>query len=168
MFKNKRGEDAPVISNWLFWIMYVGAIGMVIIFIVKIGTTFAEESSAIPLNLEDEIVLISRFYNSDNCFAYKDELGLTHPKVLDPNKLNQDQLNSKCFPSGNVNYAFSIWVEQDLPEGILGPPFPFTTQKLFTKNYLGGLEDKFFYESVIIMDNEVRMNALMVIGVKYV
>ena len=134
IFKSKKGVEA--ISNLPFWMIFIIAVGITSIIIVSIGNFFVSASSAIPQNIEDEIILASRFYNSENCFAYKDDNGIVYGGVLDLGKFDSGKID-KCFPESNVNYAFLLLL--NIPENkIIGP--------VYTSNWL---EDSFAAKKIV-------------------
>ena len=95
ILNNKKAT--AVISNFPFWMFYVVAVSITSIVIVYIGTSFVAKAAEIPPNMEDELTLASRFYNS----------GTVHPRLIDFNKFNQETM-SRCFPESNVKYAFLL------------------------------------------------------------
>jgi hypothetical protein len=119
----KKGTE--VMSNWPFWIAYAIAVAIVGLVIVKLASAYVAEASKIPADLEDEILLAPRFYNSDDCFAYKDELGVVHTHVIDGGKFTQENMD-KCFPRDDsenpVKYAFSLRLLKFPPAGTSDSP----------------------------------------------
>ena len=111
IYRSKRGTE--VISNWPFWIMFAMAVGAVVIIIVKIGNVNVAEAAKILPDLE-ELILVSRFYNSEKCLAYQDDIGRVYTHVLDVTKFNDAQME-KCFPEpegGRYTHSFSLTAEQ--------------------------------------------------------
>ena len=107
IFSSKKGTD--VIENWIFWILFALAVGVVGIIIYNTANANVAEASKIPEDLEDELILASRFYNSKDCFAYQDELGRVYTKVINSSEFTQKNMD-KCFPKGDignkVKYAY--------------------------------------------------------------
>ena len=64
---SKKGTE--VIDNWLFWIVFTFFVAVAGLIIHNIANAFVEEASKIPPKIEDEMILASRFYNSDECFV---------------------------------------------------------------------------------------------------
>ena len=86
IFNSKKSTE--VVSNWPFWLIFVVAIGFMIIIVVKTGNVSVAEASRIPPSLEDEVLLAPRFYNLGECFAYVDESGRVHSKIIDHENFN--------------------------------------------------------------------------------
>lgn len=137
-------KSLAVIANWGPWMLFIVAVGMVAIIIVKIANVNVADATRIPPELEDEMVLAPRFYNSEGCFAYKDELGRVHTQVIDPHEFNQESME-KCFPESSVGYAFSLLLSApDIFTGSSGP--------IHTSNWPGGYPDKEIIEDVYVVD----------------
>jgi hypothetical protein len=98
------------ISDVPFWMFFVFAVGITSIVLVYMGNSFVEKAAEIPITMEDELTLSSRFYNSQNCFAYTDNSGAVYLTVIDFNRFNQETM-AKCFMESNVKYAFSLSLE---------------------------------------------------------
>lgn len=96
-------------SNWIFWIFYIIAVGVTIAVIVSIQSYFINDRVTIPKGLE-ESTLIPRLYSSGECFAYADKAGKVHVGTIDFGKLTIEQMD-KCFPESRVKYAFYATVE---------------------------------------------------------
>ena len=161
----KKGQG--VISNWPFWIIFAVAVGAVGIIIVKIANVNVAQASSIPKDLEDELVLIPRFYNSEECFAYQDDVGRVHTKVIDPVKLNSG-FTENCFPTSNANYAFSLTLESDHPDLVGGPGGEYKIGPKKTSNYLPGYADKEIIEDVLIFADGNKYDGKLKIRVKNV
>lgn len=113
IFYSKQA-GVEVVSNWIYWIMYGLLVSLVAIAIAEIAKTKVVVASLIPSDLEDEVVLASRFYNSEECFAYNGEvegIDTVHARIIDPRKFNQGRMN-RCFTglsgTSKVEYAFSL------------------------------------------------------------
>lgn len=128
-FINKKSEFE---SNFPFWMIYVVVIGIIITILVKIGNVTVAEASKIPKSLEDELILVSRFYNSGDCFAYVDDVSMVHAGIIDAAKFTQSNLNT-CFPQSNIKYAFKLSLEAPLIGP--GPVFTFGTVPVQTFNW---------------------------------
>lgn len=126
--------------------LFIVAVGMVAIIIVKIANVNVSDATRIPMELEDEMVLAPRFYNSEDCFAYEDELGRVHTQVIAMDKFKQENME-KCFPESNVGYAFSL--KLTVPRPITGGPGPpIVLGPINTYNWLGSYQDKEIIEDV--------------------
>ena len=88
-------------TEWVFWLLYLLFVAGGAIIIFKMANTAVEEVSQIPSDLEDGMILIPRFYNSDYCFAYKgmvDGVYSIHSRIIDLNKFKQKKrLNESCY-----------------------------------------------------------------------
>ena len=62
IFSFKKGVE--VIAYWFYFILFAIAVGGVVIFIVKTANVSIAEASKIPEDIEDELILASRFFNS--------------------------------------------------------------------------------------------------------
>ena len=65
IFRSKNAVE--FMSNWLFWIMFIIAVGITTIIIVYIGNYFVIQAVEIPKNLEESTIIL-RFYNSKDCY----------------------------------------------------------------------------------------------------
>ena len=160
-------KSTEVIANWIFWIFFAVAVGGVGIIIVKIANVSVEEASRIPPDLEDELILASRFYNSEKCFVYQDEVGRVHTKVIDASKFIQANMD-KCFSESDVKYAFLLKLEQPLPPGVYGPIWTFGTEPIKTFNWPGGFAEKGIIEDVFVMYGNVKYEGNLRIEIKNV
>lgn len=159
-------KSQEVISNWPFWIAFTIAVAGVGLAIVAVANVDVEEASKIQPKIEDELVLIPRFYNSEDCFAYQGEsekiIGV-HTRVIDPIKFTEANLDNKCFPVSNVNYAFLLSLE--VPEETTLNKGP-----IATFNWVEGIAPKTITEEVFVFDRDegIKYNAKLVIGIKNV
>jgi len=104
LISNKRAAenwipaDMPYIV--LFAIIFGFSIGILVIFM----GSFASRNTAIPKNVE-EFILMGRFYNSPNCFAYQDKnSGRVYSKSIDLEKFTNPGIMYRCFPLSNNKY----------------------------------------------------------------
>ncbi len=97
-------------ASFLFWMVFAGVIGFIVLVVVKIGNVSVAAASVIPPDLEDAVLLASRFYNLGECFAYVDDAGRVHSKVIDHKKFNKAILDN-CYAPTNANYAFRLALE---------------------------------------------------------
>jgi hypothetical protein len=146
-------------SNWMIWMIFVIAVGVTSIAVASIGNYFVANAAKIPRGVEDEMILIPRFYNSENCFAYKDEVGRVHMHVIDLNKFKQENMQ-KCFLESDINYAFSLSLEVSEINLKLGP--------INTFNWVEGFTPKEIEERVIVLKDNLRYGAKLKIGIKNV
>lgn len=163
IFRFKKSTE--VIANWPFWIIYSLAAGIVAIIIVSLANASVEEAARIPQGLED-LVLASRFYNSEGCFAYKDDVGRVHAKVIDISKFTQENMD-KCFPSSDTKHAFSLSLFKFLPEGIPSPPEPIGPINTFNWGK-GDFETKRINEHVLVFSGGSINKGNLMIEIKNV
>ena len=155
-FKKAQG----VISNWPFWIMFGIAVAVVALTLVKIANVNITNASTVPEGLEDEIALIPRFYNSEDCFAYEDEMERVHMGVIDSSKFEENNME-KCFPRSSVNYAFSLSLE------ITQPP-TFNKGPIKTFNWEKGFAEKEIIEDVFVLHDDTKYQGELIIKIKNV
>ncbi|MEK6949654.1 MAG: hypothetical protein AABX34_05500 [Nanoarchaeota archaeon] len=139
VFNSKKSTE--VVSNWPFWMIFVVVMGFMVMIVVKTGNISVAEASRIPQSLEDEVLLAPRFYNLGECFAYVDESGRVHSKIIDQTKFTKERLDS-CYAPSNANYAFQLILEPPIGQ----PEFPLS--QIQTYNWIAGkfentrIEDK--------------------------
>ena len=155
-FKKAQG----VISNWPFWIMFGIAVAVVALILVNIANVNIADVSTVPEGLEDEIALIPRFYNSEDCFAYEDEMERVHMGVIDSSKFEENNME-KCFPRSSVNYAFSLSLE------ITQPP-TFNKGPIKTFNWEKGFAEKEIIEDVFVLHDDTKYQGELIIKIKNV
>ena len=156
IFSFKKGTE--VIANWLFWILFAIAVAVVGVIIANISNISVEEASKIPVGLE-ELILASRFYNSEKCFAYQDEFEIVHTKSIDKSEFTKEKLDT-CFPGDNteqpIKYSFSL--------RLLPLPDPINT----TNWIEGGPVIKEIKEDVFIFDNDVKTRGTLIVEIQNV
>ena len=147
-------------SNWPFWIVFTMAVAGVGLAIVKISNVNVEDAAKIPYGVEDELILASRFYNSEDCFAYEDEMERVHMGVIDSSKFEENNME-KCFPRSSVNYAFSLSLE------ITQPP-TFNKGPIKTFNWEKGFAEKEIIEDVFVLHDDTKYQGELIIKIKNV
>ncbi|MBS3129023.1 hypothetical protein J4410_07825 [Candidatus Woesearchaeota archaeon] len=161
----KDKKSSSVITDVLFWMAFAVAIGVVTSFILGVCGVNVKDATRIPENLEDEVMLAPRFYNSEKCFAYIGPFNIVHPKLIDASRFNQDTMDESCFPESEVSYSFKLRLEQDF-EGI-GPKLSFGPIK--THNWIDlGYESKRIVEKVLFLHSGAIYNGNLIIDVKNV
>ena len=170
MFNFKKGLSA--ISYLIFWMFFNVAVVIVVIIILQIANLSVEMASRIPPNLEDELILASRFYNSEKCFAYEDDVGRVYTRVIDLNKFKQEDIESEqdrqqikynCFPESDVKYSFSLTLSE-VPTSINPGPLPaIGTIKTFNWGEIG-FAAKAVDEDILIFsdDNQLTQGSLRI------
>ena len=102
IFFSKKGSGYQIGKKPAYYIIVL--LFLVISFML-FGSIIMSEvslSNSIPNNV-DTTVLVNRFLNSDDCFAYKDnETGRIYPGIIDIKKFNEDTLK-ECYNAGS-NY----------------------------------------------------------------
>ena len=154
----KKSQEA--MSNWPFWIVFTMAVAGVGLAIVKISNVNVEDAAKIPYGVEDELILASRFYNSEDCFAYEDEMERVHMGVIDSSKFEENNME-KCFPRSSVNYAFSLSLE------ITQPP-TFNKGPIKTFNWEKGFAEKEIIEDVFVLHDDTKYQGELIIKIKNV
>jgi len=163
IFNSKKSTE--VVSNWPFWMIFVVAIGFMVIIIIRIGNISVAEASRIPHSLEDEVLLASRFYNLGECFAYVDESGRVHSKTIDQKKFTKETLDS-CYAPSNAIYAFQLVLEPPFVE--IGPPV-FPASQIQTYNWIPGkFENTRIEDNVMVVFNDNNYNGKLTIKIQNV
>ena len=147
-------------SNWPFWIAFTMAVAGVGLAIVKIANVNVEDAAKIPYGVEDELILASRFYNSEDCFAYEDEMERVHMGVIDSSKFEENNME-KCFPRSSVNYAFSLSLE-------ITQPHTFNKGPIKTFNWEKGFAEKEIIEDVFVLHDDTKYQGKLIIKIKNV
>lgn len=138
MLKSKKGTEIIADLPWFIAFVFILGITSSVFYVV----IFQRISEAAEIQEDvEELILASRFYSSENCFAYEDEAGKVHDKTIDLSKFNQEQM-IKCFPKSNVAYAFSLSLE--IPGFDIDP--------IRTFNWVGTYATKEIIEIVKVMD----------------
>ena len=109
--KNKKATENWIPDTMPFFILFIIVVGFGVAILLIMMNYFAAKQVQIPKGVEESI-LIERFYNSPDCFAYKDEeIGITYQKIIDLDKFrNQDAIN-KCISHNNLKFAFKLELE---------------------------------------------------------
>jgi|TARA_B100000315_G_C14591439_1_gene596075 hypothetical protein len=150
-----------IVSNLFTLILFVIAVGFTTIFVNAVCSFVVAEAASIPSDIEDELIIIPRFYNSEDCFAYQDKLGRVHTKVIDSDKFIQENMNS-CFPVSDVGYAFSLSLK------VKDTSTDLNLDTITTFNWIEGPETKRIIEEVFVLDDGVKYNSELIIGIKNV
>lgn len=111
--KNRKATENWAPDTMIFFILFVIAIGLSTIALLVIIDSFIIKNLEIPKNVE-ETLLIERFYNSPDCFAYADGNGRVHSKTIDWSKFNEANRMEKCLASRNYNHRFRLEIESVL------------------------------------------------------
>ena len=162
IFKSKKATE--VVTDWGPWMFFVIAVGIIGIFIVKIADINIAEGARIPPDIEQELILAARFYNSDDCFAYVDDVGRVHPGVIDESKFTQETLD-RCFPPSDVKYSYSLLLnlepfDSEYTEG--------TRSSLTTFNWGPGFVKKVVLEDIFVIFNDEKLPGKLRINIKNV
>ena len=146
-------------SNWPFWMVFIIMLGITTAVTFSMGNFFITQAVEIPKNVEEELILAPRFYNSEKCFAYIDGVGRVHTKVIDLDKFKQENMD-KCYPESNVKYAFSLSLE--------APEINLNVGPITTFNWIEGFVSKEVIEDVFVLYNGVKIKANLKVGIKNV
>ena len=158
---SKKSEEA--ISSWPFFMLFVAAAGAMVLVIVKIGNVNVAEASKIPIELEDEVLLASRFYNLGECFAYVDDVGRVNTNIIDQKKFTKDNLD-QCYPRTGSNYAFELLLEP--PSVAVGPPL-FPKLQIRTFNCVPGkFENSRIDKDVMVVSNNNLYHGMLAISIQ--
>ena len=153
-------KSQEVISNWPFWIAFTIAVAGVGLVIVKTANVNVEDAAKIHYGVEDELILASRFYNSEDCFAYEDEMERVHMGVIDSSKFQENNMET-CFSRSNVNYAFSLSLE-------ITQPHTFNKGPIKTFNWEKGFAEKEIIEDVFVLHDDTKYQGKLIIKIKNV
>ena len=161
----KKSQEA--MSNWPFWIVFTMAVAGVGLAIVKISNVNVEDAAKIPYGVEDELILASRFYNSEDCFAYEDEVGRVYSQSIDVSKFTQENMDlGLCFSRSRIKYAFSLSLKvidfsnPPLVSSELGP--------INTFGWTGESASKAIIEDVLVFQGGSKHKGKLTIAVKNV
>jgi len=151
-------------SNWPFWIAFTMAVAGVGLAIVKIANVNVEDAAKIPYGVEDELILASRFYNSEDCFAYEDEVGRVYSKSVDVSKFRQDNME-ECFSRSRIKYAFSLSLKVfDFSD----PPVISELGPIHTFGWTGERASKVIIEDVLVFQGGIKYKGKLTIAIKNV
>lgn len=165
IFQSKKGlEEGPVVMARLpFW-MFFGIVATILALVLfHIANLFVRGTAEIPRDLEDEVVLVSRFYNSHHCFAYEDEIGVVHGGIIDIEKFKQVNMDN-CFPESDVKYAYYLSLLVPPEAGSEGPDQFFGPVNTF--NWVEGFASKEITEDVFVIENGEKRAAKLNIKIK--
>jgi len=154
-----KKANADIMGYILFLGLYIVVLAFSLAFILSVCFSTVARIANIPDGVEDELILIPRFYNSEKCFAYKDDIGRVHTRVIDLDKFNQESMGT-CFPKSDVKYDFSLSL--DIPKVDL------KLDPVNTSNWEGDLLTKKIIEHVLVLYNDVEYNAELEISIKNV
>lgn len=156
LLRNKKG--AEFMTDWPFWLLYIIAVGVIASSLATISVVFIKKSASIPEGLE-EATILPRFHGSEDCFAYKDDLGKVHPGKIDLKKFTQEKMQ-ECFPQSDVKYAFHITLESR--DANVGKAI------LKTDNWVESPQYKENVEKVLVLKEDKIYKANLIIKVKNV
>ncbi len=108
---NKKASENWAPDTMPFFIMFVIVLGFSLLIFFIIISYFISKDIEIPTDVEG-FILIERFYNSADCFAYKDqETGRIYQKTIDLIKFKNSDIMETCLPVSNLNHAFKLELE---------------------------------------------------------
>lgn len=156
IFDCKKAAE-EILSNVIFLALFAMILGVGTIVLAITCSSCIGQAASMPADLEDQLILIPRFYNSEDCFAYKDRFGNVHTKTIDLNKFNQENMDI-CFPQSDVNYAFRLSLE--IPE------LDVDIKPVYSSNWIGGITKKKVEENVLVLSEGTKYNGKLNIGIK--
>ena len=153
MIRPRHKKGMEFMSNWIFWIFYIMAVGMTAAVIASMALYFVNENTSIPEGLE-ESTLIARIYSSGECFAHKDKAGKVHAGTIGFERFTQEQMD-KCFPESRVKYAFYATLEVSDAES--------SANSVKTRNWVESPQFRESVEDVLVLkDNSIYRAKLKV------
>ena len=109
--KNKKAAENWIPDTMPFFILFIIVVGFGVAILLIMMNYFAAKQVQIPKGVEESI-LIERFYNSPECFAYNDEeIGRTYQKIIDLDKFRNQDVMNKCIIHNNLKFAFKLELE---------------------------------------------------------
>lgn len=111
--KNKRASENWIPTDMPFLVLFVIVLGISLVALIIVINLFISRSTEIPKNIE-EFILLERFYNSPNCFAYQDrDTGRIYSNLVDLEKFRNKDIMAGCFPTNNHKYSFKFQLENE-------------------------------------------------------
>ena len=107
LLRNRKAAENWIMDTMPVFLLFVAVLGFSVFLFVETANTFILEDIEIPKNVEEHI-LIERFLNSPECFAYQDETGRTYNKVIDLNKFKSQSQIDKCITTQGSKFAFKL------------------------------------------------------------
>lgn len=150
--KSKKATENWAPDTMIFFILFVIAIGLSTIALLVIIDSFIIKNLEIHKNVE-ETLLMERFYNSPDCFAYADDNGRVHPKTVDWGKFNEIGRMEKCLASHNYKHRFKLEIES-----VLGKKTIASQDWVETKNFELLKKEVFVYNN-----NDVNQGKLSIL-----
>ncbi|HJN56348.1 MAG: hypothetical protein QF436_03105 [Candidatus Woesearchaeota archaeon] len=151
-------KGAMVMTEWPFWMMFIVAVGITTVVVVYIGNFFVTEAAEIPAKVEEELIILPRFFNLPECFAYEGNSSV-RTGIIDLSKFKQETFeDGRCFPRSKVKYGYSLSLE--IPGRKLGP--------IKTFNWAEGFAGREIIKDITVMDNDIEYNGKLMIGIKNV
>ena len=131
-----------------FWILFAIMIGFSAVIMLWIIIPFIAKTAEIPEGVE-AYILMQRFTNSPNCFAYVEEnTGKVYQKLIDWERFNDGSMN-KCYQTDDKEViAFKL---------TLTMPETYTTRSIKTPNWREGyiVKERQFKDIFLKYNNEV-------------
>ncbi len=153
LLTNTKASENWAPGSMPYFIIFVIILGFSTVVFLIIINSFLAGSVEIPKNVEERI-LMERFYNSPDCFAYEDENSRTYLNTIDWNKFKSNTAINKCLPSIGSKYAFKL--ELDNPEGI-------GRLSVTTTNWAGGSDFRLDQRNVFVYhDNKIQNSKLSI------
>lgn len=149
---NKKGMAYIVGKKPTYFIIALFILTLIFIIYGFAISGIASSLASYPEETEIDVI-VSRFFNSPECFAYHDEdAGITYMGVIDLNKFKDENLNF-CYPVGNSDVrSFRL---------LLKSPELELEKTIETKNFLGG-KTTMIYPVVIYYKGDFNKGELFV------
>ena len=156
ILRNTKASENWAPGSMPYFIIFVIILGFSTVVFLMIINSFLAGRIDIPKNVEERI-LMERFYNSPDCFAYEDEKIRTYLNTIDWNKFKSNAVIDKCLPSIGSKYSFKL--ELDNPEGI-------GRLSVTTTNWAGGADFRLEQRDVFVYYNNKIQNGRLSIFIQ--
>ncbi len=152
LLNSKKATELWIPSTMLFLIIFVVVLGFSMVAFYMIANSFISRNLEAPGQVE-KYILVERFYNSPECFAYKDDSGRTYHNLIDSIKFKNNVMNS-CISANNYKYAFKLELEE---QG------NFERKVVTTSNWIEGIKFEIETKNILVYsDNKIKNAKLLV------
>jgi hypothetical protein len=160
---NKKGEGFGIARKSIYWTIASVVSVMAVIALVFIFTIYQGKLVYNSPELEAEVIIL-RFINNPECFAYQDEVtSRVYLGTIDLEKYTQDNLDKCYFPEedkGYETYNFGFNLESLNPLNDEGEEIMLRTNNYF--NYV----DFTIYKEVIVRNGHTLTPTTLIIYVQ--
>ncbi|MFW9876295.1 MAG: hypothetical protein ACFFG0_24630 [Candidatus Thorarchaeota archaeon] len=123
LYNSKKARELWTPDTFPFWMVFTIILGFTALFFLWIITPFATKTAEIPEGVE-AYILMQRFTNSPNCFAYLDGTGRVYQKMIDLEKFTDENMKI-CYQTEDKEIpAFKLTLSipgQDLTKSVKTP-----------------------------------------------